>query len=127
MWLSGNFVAKKMWGEAIAASQKFVELSGEAVIAVSLLGTAYGFAGMKAEALKILERLDGLSKDRYVGFLSRAMVWIGLGEKNKALENLEKAYEERESAMAYLKVWPIFDSLRSEPRFQALLKKMNLE
>ena len=84
-------------------------------------------AGMKDEALKILERLDGLSKDRYVGSLYRAFVWMGLGEKNKALENLEKAYEERESSMAWLKVWPIFDSLRSEPRFQALLKKMNLD
>jgi tetratricopeptide (TPR) repeat protein len=127
MWLSENFVAKKRWGEAIAASQKFVELSAESVIGLSLLGSAYGFAGMKAEALKILERLDGFSKDRYVGSLMRAFVWIGLGEKNKALENLEKAYEGRESAMAYLKVWPIFDSLRSEPRFQALLKKMNLD
>jgi tetratricopeptide (TPR) repeat protein len=96
-------------------------------MAVSILGTAYGFAGMKDEAFKILERLDGLSKDRYVGFLSRAMVWVGLGEKDKALENLEKAYEERNSPMAYLKVWPLFDSLRSEPRFQAVLKKMNLE
>jgi TolB-like protein/lipoprotein NlpI len=127
MWLSANFVAKKMWGEAIAASQKFVELSAESVIGLSLLGSAYGFAGMKAEALKILERLDGFSKDRWVGSLMRAFVWIGLGEKNKALENLEKAYEERASALAYLKVWPIFDSLRSEPRFQALLKKMNLD
>jgi serine/threonine protein kinase/tetratricopeptide (TPR) repeat protein len=127
MWLAGNFAAKKMWGEAIAASQKFVELSGEAAIGVSLLGSVYGSAGMKDQALKILERLDGLSKDRYVGSLHRAFVWVGLGEKNKALENLERAYEGRESAMAYLKVWPIFDSLRSEPRFQALLKKMKLD
>jgi TolB-like protein/cytochrome c-type biogenesis protein CcmH/NrfG len=127
MWLSANFLAKKMWGEAIAAIQKFVELSAESVIGVSILGSAYGSAGMKAEALKILERLDGLPKDRYVGSLMRAFVWTGLGEKNKALDNLEKAYEERESSMAWLKVWPLFDSLRSEPRFNALLKKMNLD
>jgi non-specific serine/threonine protein kinase len=127
MWLAANFLAKKMWGEAIAAAQKFVELTAESVIGLAVLGTAYGSAGMKDEALKILERLDKLPKDRYVGSLSRAMVWTGLGEKNKALENLEKAYEDRESSLAYLKVWPIFDSLRSEPRFQAVLKKMNLE
>jgi serine/threonine protein kinase len=127
MWLSANFSAKKMWGEAIAAIQKFVELSAESVIGVSILGSAYGSAGMKDEALKILDRLDGMSKDRYVGPLFRAMVWTGLGEKNKALEDLEKAYLEKESAMAWLKVWPFFDSLRSEPRFQALLKKMNLD
>jgi tetratricopeptide (TPR) repeat protein len=127
MWLSANFQAKKMWGEAIAASQKFVELSAGSVLGLSLLGLAYGSAGMKDEALKILERLDGLSKDRYVGSLWRALVWMGLGENTKALENLEKAYEERESAMAFLKVWPLLDSLRPEPRFQALLEKMNLD
>jgi hypothetical protein len=81
---------------------------------------------MKDETLKILERLDGLEKLRYVGSLWRAMVWIGLGEKNEALENLEKAYLERESLMATLKVQSLLDSLRLEPRFQALLKKMKL-
>ena len=51
---------------------------------------------MKDEALRILDRLDGLSKDRYVGPIFRALVWTGLGEKNRALEYLEKAYEERD-------------------------------
>jgi len=126
-WIqSFNFLAKKMWGEAIAAAQKFVELTAESGIAVATLGLAYGSAGMKDEAYKTLERLDGLSKDRYVGSFSRAWVWQGLGEKNKALENLEKAYLERAPMMALLKVIPFIDSLRSEPRFQALLKKMNL-
>jgi tetratricopeptide (TPR) repeat protein len=127
MWLTYNLLAKNKWGEAIAAGQKFVELSGESVLALSNLGLAYGSAGMKDEALKILERLDGLPKDRYVAPIGRAMVWAGLGEKNRALENLEKAYEGKESSLAFLKVWPIFDSLRSEPRFKDLLKKMNLD
>ncbi len=124
---SWNFLAEKMWGEAIPTIQKFVELSAESMFALSTLGFAYGSAGMKDEAFKILERLDGLSKDRYVGSLWRGLVWLGLGEKNEALENLEKAYLERESAMACLKILPMLDSLRSEPRFRALLKKMNLE
>jgi len=127
MVLAANFLAKKMWAEAIEASQKFVELSGGSVFALSLLGGAYGSAGKKDEAFKILEGLDGLPKDRYVGPFMRALVWTGLGEKKKALEYLEKAFEERESFMGWLKVWPIFDSLRSEPRFQALLKKMNFD
>jgi len=126
-YLAASCLAKKMWGEGIVTIQKFVELSGESVIAVSNLGYAYASAGMRDEALKILERLDRLSKDRYVGSLWRAAVYLGLGEKNEALENLGKAYLERESILACIKVWPAFDSLRSEPRFKALLKKMNLD
>jgi len=126
-YLGANFLAKKMGNEAIPALQKFVELSAGSVIALSALGFAYGSAGMKDEALRILERLDELSKDRYVGSFWRVAVWMGLGERNEALMDLEKAYTERESLMALLKVWPIFDSLRPEPRFQALLKKMNLD
>lgn len=126
-WLSMNMLAKESWEEAIAAIQKFIELSGESILAVSVLGLAYGFAGRKDQAFKILERIDKLAGDRYVGPLYRGLVLIGLGEKDKALENLEKAYIGKESAMAFLKVWPVFDSLRLEPRFQALLRKMNLD
>ena len=123
---SGNFLAKDMWGEAIVTLQRVVELTASSVTALSTLGFAYGSAGMKDEAFKILARLDGLSKDRYVGSFWRAMVWLGLGEKNEALENLEKAHRDRESNMVFLNVWPLLDSLRSEPRFNALLRKMNL-
>jgi TolB-like protein/Tfp pilus assembly protein PilF len=126
-YYSANLVARKMWGEAIATLQKVVELTTGSALALSTLGFAYGSAGMKNEASKILERLDALSKDRYVGSLWKAFVWLGLGENSKALENLEKAYAERESLLACLKVWPFLDSLRSEARFQALLKKMNLD
>ena len=82
---------------------------------------------MKDEAFKILERLEDLSKDRYVGSFWRAVARLGLGEKNKALENLEKAYLERESLVATLKVGPFFGSLHSESRFKDLLRKMNLD
>jgi serine/threonine protein kinase/tetratricopeptide (TPR) repeat protein len=127
MVLAGNFLAKKMSIEAIEAGQKFVELTAGSVYALTLLGMVYGSVGMKEEAFKILEQVDELSKDRYVGPIFRAFVWTGLGEKNKALDYLEKAYEDRESFMGWLKVWPVFDSLRAEPRFQAVLKKMNLD
>jgi tetratricopeptide (TPR) repeat protein len=127
LWLSMNFIAKEMWGEAIAAGRKFVELTAGAVIGLWILGLAYGSAGMKAEALQILEQIEGLKKERYVAPLFRAVVWSGLGEKDKALENLERSYVDRDSALALIRVWPIFDSLRSEPRFQVMLKKMNLD
>ena len=59
--------------------RKFVELTAGSVIALSLLGFAYGSAGTKDEAFKILERLDGLSKDRYVGsFWREASIQAGV-------------------------------------------------
>jgi len=126
LWLPMSLLAQGSWDEAISTIKEFVELSAGSVFGLSVLGSAYGFAGLKDEALKILGQLDGLPEDRYVGPLFRALVWVGIGDKNRALENLEKAYLEKESGMAFLKAWPIFDSLHAEPRFQALLKKMNL-
>ena len=82
--------------------------------------------GLKDDALEILERLDELAKDRYVGSACKAFVSVGLGEIDEAMDNLEKAYLERESGMACLKVIPLLDSLRAEARFDALLRKMNL-
>ena len=122
-----NFLAKEMWNEAIASLQKLVELTSASIFALSSLGCTYGAAGMRDRALEILKRLEDLSKDRWVGSFWKAIVWIGLGEKNQALENLDKAYGERESFLAFIKVFYTYDSLRSEPGFQALLKKMNLD
>ena len=126
-YYSLNLLAKEMWGEAIATLQRLVELTAGSAIALSYLGCAYGSAGMKDEAFKILERLDGLAKDRYVGFFWSSHVWQGLGETNKALEYSERAYLERESFLVCIKAAPLVDRLRSEPRFQALLKKMNFD
>ena len=124
----GNFLAKEMWDEAISSFHKFVDLTTGSTLALAMLGYTYGAAGIRDKAVEILRRFDELSEERYVGSFWRAFVWTGLGEKNLALENLEKAYQERESYLAFIKEgWIVFDSLRAEPGFQALLKKMNLD
>jgi hypothetical protein len=73
----------------------------------------------------MLEDLQQRAKKRYVTPYWVAMVYAGRGEKEEALRWLEKAYEERSAWMAWLKMDPALDSLRSEPRFQAMLRKMN--
>ncbi len=125
-YLSANLSAQSMWDEAIPLLQKLVELTAGSAVALSTLGGAYGRAGMRDDALRTLERLEKLSKERYVASFWPAMVWLGLGDKKAALAYLEKAYEERESMLAWVNVWPMFDAVRSEPRFQALLEKMHL-
>jgi eukaryotic-like serine/threonine-protein kinase len=123
---AGSFAAKGMWKETIAGFQKTVELTSGAIFALSTLGFAYGAVGMKDKALEILKQLDDSSGERYVGPLWKAMVWMGLGKKSQALDNLEKAYEERESFLVFMNIQSIYNSLRSEPRYKNLLRKMNL-
>ncbi len=77
----------------------------------------------------VLDKLNELSKQRYVPTYSMVMIYAGLGEKDKAFEWLEKSYEDRslETAFCSIKVEPALDPLRSDPRFQDLLRRMNLQ
>ena len=93
---------------------------------VAALGHAYALAGKRDEALKVLDELKELSKEKRVSPGDMALLYTGLGQREQALEWLEKAYEERCGDLAYLKVDPRFDSLRSDPRFQNLLRRIGL-
>lgn len=94
--------------------------------AKALLAYAYAVAGNRKEARKILEELEQLSKQKYVSSFPVAAVYAALGDRDEAFKQLEKAYTERSWAMGMLKVNPVFDSLRSDPRFSELLRRMNL-
>jgi tetratricopeptide (TPR) repeat protein len=89
-----------------------------------LLGYAYAISGDRPKAEQILRELEELAKRQYVSSTAFAMIYLGLGEKEKALDWLEKSYENQESACWYLKVDPIYDSVRNEPRFQVLVQKV---
>jgi DNA-binding winged helix-turn-helix (wHTH) protein/TolB-like protein/Tfp pilus assembly protein PilF len=91
------------------------------------LGLAYALAGRRKDALKEIERLQELSKQHYVPPYSLSIIYAGLGDKDKALEWLEKSYEDRSTRLVWIKVDPRLDSLRSEPRFTELLRRMNLK
>ena len=112
--------------EAIAECEKALSLSAGEPGALGALGHAYAISGKRAEALKALAELKELSKRRYVAPYDLALIYTGLGEKAQALEWLEKAYEDHSQRLTWIKVWPQFDSLRREPRFQNLLRRMGL-
>ena len=80
----------------------------------------------KAEALKILDRLQEQSKHRFVEPFAMAWVYVGLGDKEQALQLLEKAYENREDAMLWLNTDPKLEDLRSEPKFRELVGRVGL-
>jgi hypothetical protein len=86
----------------------------------------YGLAGRKDEATRTLNELLELNERRYVTPAALAYIYIGLGDKDRAFLWLEKAFQERSNFIAYLKVVPIADPLRSDPRFDDLLRRVGL-
>lgn len=80
------------------------------------------FAGETRQVLSFI--LSAMSRQRYVSPLDLAIVYIGLGDKEQTFEQLEKAFEDRAGWLINLKVEPRFDGLRSEPRFQDLLRRV---
>jgi TolB-like protein/tRNA A-37 threonylcarbamoyl transferase component Bud32/Flp pilus assembly protein TadD len=114
-------------GDAIAEFQRAIALEEDNPIYTAMLGAAYGAAGKRSETLKIIDDLQELSKSRYVSPFWVALIIFNIeGEKDVLLEALERAYEGRyEESIYMLKVHPAFDPLRSEPRFQELLSRMD--
>ena len=93
---------------------------------LTLLGYTYGMAGKRKKALRVLAYLHKRSASEDVPRFLFAILYLGLHEKAKALAELEEAYRERDEWMVTLKASSELDPLRSEPRFQALLRSMNL-
>ena len=111
---------------AISAGEKGVSLSGGSPLMRAALAHTYGKAGKRAEAQQILNELSALAKCKYVAPHFFAGIHIGLGEYDRAIEYLEKSYEEHSHWLIYLHIDPSMDELRSDPRFQDLLKRVGL-
>src|SRR5262249_5641220 len=112
--------------EAIPEYQKAVEMSQGNSDATAALAYAYAATGKKAEAQKILHELLRQSRTSYVSPYMIASVYAGFGNKDEAFDYLEKAYEERSSDLPYfLRADLRMDTLRSDARFQDLMRRMN--
>jgi tetratricopeptide (TPR) repeat protein len=120
------YAAASRYDDAISALQSAVSFSGGASFTSAALGYAYGKAGKRSEASRTLQELDERSTVAYVSPFCVALVHIGLGDKDRALDCLDRAYEERSHWLVYAKVWPLLDDLRSDARFTALLGKVGL-
>ncbi|MEK7833796.1 MAG: tetratricopeptide repeat protein, partial [Acidobacteriota bacterium] len=125
LFAGAAYEQKEMYVEAVSEMEKANRLLGGVFpAALSALGHVYAASGRKAEAMNVLEKLKVMSRQRYVSPLDLAIVYIGLGDKEQTLEQLEKAFEDRTGWLINLKVEPRFDALRSEPRFQDLLRRI---
>ena len=94
--------------------------------AFACLGYAYGVAGERNKALDVLGELLEVRKTRYIQPQNLAIVYIGLGEYDAAFEWLDKAFVDRCGPLTFIKVWPFIDRLRSDPRYNELMKRLGL-
>lgn len=115
-----------MFKEAIAELGRAAELSENNPIDLGALGHAYAVAGRSKEALQTLQELHQFSSKRYVSSYEFALVYVGLHKKGDAFHWLEKAFQEHSAWMLHLKVDPRLDPLRSDPRFQDLMRRVGL-
>jgi tetratricopeptide (TPR) repeat protein len=112
--------------KAITAFQQAVLLSGRAAGEVAALAHAYALAGRSKDSQELLGELTGLPDTRYVPPFFIALVYLGLGKVDQTFAWLGKAHGERSFDLLELQVDPRFDGIRSDPRFDDLLEKMNL-
>lgn len=123
--LGQAYAQKAEYEKAIEELRRAVELSDSSALTLSALARVYALSGNHAEAVKLLDQLQARSKKKYVSPYYIALVYLGLGKNELAMDWLEKAYMDRSNGLVFLKVEPELDPLRSNPRFLALQAKLN--
>lgn len=120
------FVQQGRYGEAIKALEEARKIEPKWPMTLSELAYAYAEGGMHRAAIQVLNELNTIRQTRYVDSIPVALAYLRLGDRDTAFSFLEKAYEERSSSMPWLNAEPRFDAVRSDPRFQNLLRRVGL-
>ena len=124
--LGRAYAQKKMCAESLSEFQKAKELDPDSVEMLAALDLGYAWCGSKEEGRKALDDLLALAQRRYVSPHLIAVIYAALGDKEKGFEWLDKAFEKHFTALIYLKVNPIWDPLRSDPRFAERLRRVGI-
>jgi len=127
LFLGMAYVQKREGASAIKEIEEAISLSEGSTRAVAILGWAYAVFGNRTRAEEVLARLRRRMKDRYVPAYAMVLIHTALGEKDKAFEWLEKGYEERDEFLTRIKIAPELASLRSDPRFHDLLRRVGFD
>jgi serine/threonine protein kinase/Flp pilus assembly protein TadD len=125
-WSLGRaYVMKGAFSEALSEYQIARRLVDDPYI-LGMMGHAYAVSGRRDEALKTIDQLKEISKRQYVKANAFAEIYAGLGDKDQAFQWLEKSYEQRTPDLIFIAIDPIFDNLRSDPRFADLVRRVGL-
>jgi tetratricopeptide (TPR) repeat protein len=122
--LADDYVYMSMYPEAVATFERAITLAGRTQALVTSLAGVYALSGRKDEAETLLQELQERATSEYVLPTSFAEVYASLGNKDEAFRWLEKAYQERNWGMLFLRIWHGWDPLRSDPRFDDLVQRM---
>jgi serine/threonine protein kinase/tetratricopeptide (TPR) repeat protein len=125
-YLALGYDLQGKYNEAVTELQKAVVFAPKSTLVKSELGYAYAKAGRREDALRVIDELQRSPGERRVSPFHLSLIYIGLGENGRALELLNKAYDERGERMVWLRADPRFDPLRLDPRFNDLLARIGL-
>ena len=126
-YLGFALIGNNQADQAIPVLEKVVSLSDRSPGAIELLATAYGRAGQRAKALRLLDELKQRQKKTYVPAAAFINPYLALGDYDEAFVWFEKAYQEKSNILQFLKVHPFFDPVRNDPRFIDLLHRVGLD
>jgi len=124
--LSQAYSSKGMYAEAIALNEKSLQTDPTNQLFLRFAGYAYAKSGRRREAEEMIKRFKDIAKTRYVMSYYVASIYAALGDKDKAFAELENSFAEHDWELHRLKVDPLMDPLRDDPRFKWMLKRMNL-
>lgn len=119
-----SFVQKRMYAEAIAVCEEGLRHRPDDLDLLGVLGFAHAVPGQGEEARKVIDQVQKMAVGRYIPPTILARVYTGLSDRDRAFEWLEKGYEERDDKLVFLNCDPVWDSLRSDPRFASLLQRI---
>jgi TolB-like protein/DNA-binding winged helix-turn-helix (wHTH) protein/Flp pilus assembly protein TadD len=125
-WLGLAYLKKGMYDAAIAELRKADIPDAHSTLPIAALSAAYYLSGRKADGLQRLERLLALKRNRFVSSYDIAVFYAAIGDRKQTLDWLDKAIEERAGLVVYLRVDPIWDSVRDDPRFEKIVKQVGI-
>ena len=123
MYLAEAYEMKRSWKDAIAEYERAAQLDDDGL---ANLGHAYALSGRRDDAGKVLRQLEEAAKRRYVSPYEFAVIYAGLGDHSQAFQWLERSYQDHSPDMTNLKLDPLLDPLRSDPRFANLVRRVGL-
>ncbi len=125
-YLAYALIAQKRYDEALPAIQKSIELTRGMPLAIACLGDLYGRTGERDKAEKVLREVESLLHERHVTSVLLAFIYAGLRDRDNFFESVNRAYEEHNPLLVWLKIYPEYDAMRSDPRYHELLRRIGL-